>query len=315
VEIAASPNYYKPGLPKLKGILFTAYPDENLRNAALRSGDLDMIEYVPWQSMASVEADPKLKLAEMQGAAFMDVLFNGTRPPFNDARVRRAVAHAVKREDIVQAAFFGRGRPLEGVPIAEGTTYYDDALAHGWNYDPARSKALLAEAGYANGFQTKMLATAQFGMHKDTAEIVQQYLAAIGIQAELSLPDWSTRVSLGTRGQYDLAIHGVSADSNDPDGLSVVMDTSLSPSHGRSFGVQAPRTIAALARGRAEFDATKRIEIYKDMQRAALEEVPLVGLAWRSQGFGMDKRVSGFTNLPGALSTSSGNMLEYTDFA
>ena len=315
VEIAASPNYYKPGFPRLKGILFTAYPDENLRNAALRSGDLDMIEYVPWQSMASIEADPKLKLAEMQGAAFMDVLFNGTRPPFNDARVRRAVAHAVKRQDIVQAAFFGRGRTLEGVPIAEGSPYYDDALAHGWNYDPARAKALLAEAGFANGLSVKMLATAQFGMHKDTAEIVQQYLAAIGIQAELSLPDWSTRVSLGTRGQYDLAIHGVSADSNDPDGLSVVMDTSLSASHGRSFGVQAPRTIAALARGRAEFDEAKRIEIYKDMQRAALEEVPLVGLAWRSQGFGMDRRVVGFTNLPGALSTSSGNMLEYTDFA
>ena len=57
------------------------------------------------------------------------------------------------------------------------------------------------------------------------------------------------------------------------------------------------------------------MEIYKDLQRAALEEVPLVGLAWRSQGFGMDKRVTGFANLPGQLSTSSGNMLEYTDFA
>ena len=48
------------------------------------------------------------------------------------------------------------------------------------------------------------------------------------------------------------------------------------------------------------------------MQRAALEEVPLVGLAWRSQGFGMDRRVKGFTNLPGALTTSSGAMLEET---
>lgn len=315
VEIAASPNYFIPGLPKLKSILFTAYPDENLRIAALRSGDLDMIEYVPWQAMPAVEADPRLKLDEVQGAAFMDVLFNGTRPPFNDPRVRRAVAHAVKREDIVNAAFFGRGSTLEGVPIIKGTPYYDDALAHGWNYDPARAKALLAEAGYAKGFSTKILATSQFGMHKDTAEIVQQYLAAIGIQGELNLPDWSTRVSLGTRGQYDIAIHGVAADNNDPDGLTVVMDTSLSASHGRSFGVQAPRTIKALARGRAEFDPAKRIATYKEMQAAALEEVPLVGLAWRSQGFGMDKRVTGFTNLPGALSTSSGGMLEFTDFA
>lgn len=314
IELAASPNYHKPGLPKLKGVLFTAYPDENLRIAALRSGDLDMIEYVPWQSMNAVEADARLHLAEVQGAAFMDVLFNGTRPPFNNPLVRRAVAHAVKRDDIVKVAFFGRGRPLEGVPIAPGTPFFDAELARGWNYDPARSKALLAEAGYAGGIQAKMLATAQFGMHKDTAEIVQQYLAAIGIQVELQLPDWSTRVSMGTRGQYDLAVHGVAADSNDPDGLSVVMDTSLSATHSRSFGLAAPRTTAAFARGRGEFDLARRVEIYRDLQRAALEEVPLVGLAWRSQGFGLDKRVTGFTNLPGQLSTSSGNQLEYTDF-
>ena len=115
-------------------------------------------------------------------------------------------------------------------------------------------------------------------------------------------------------GQYDIAVHGVSADNNDPDGLTIVLDTTLPPSHGRSFGVQAPRTAELLARGRSEFDQTKRIAIYKDMQRAALEEVPMVGLAWRAQGYGMDKRVQGFTNLPGALSTSSGGMLEETSF-
>ncbi len=313
LDLAAFDKFYKPGFPKLKGIKFVVYADENLRNAALMSGDVDMIEYVPWQSMAAVEADPRLKLDNQEGP-FMDVLFNGTKPPFNDPRVRRAVAHAVRREDIVKAAFFGRGKPLEGLPIVEGTPWYDDKLAHGWNYDPARSKALLAEAGFANGFQTTLLSTAQFGMHKDTAEIVQQHLAAVGIQCELQLPDWSTRVSRGMRGQYDMAIHGVSSDNNDPDGLTVVLDTTLSPAHGRSFKVDAPRTIAALARGRAEFDQAKRVAIYKEMQAAALEEVPLVGLAWRQQGYGMDKNVMGFVNLPGALTNSSGNMLEQTYF-
>ena len=314
IEVAPFDKFYKPGIPKVKGIKFVVYADENLRNAALMSGDVDMIEYVPWQSMAAVEADPRLKL-DIQEGPFMDVLFNGTKPPFNDPRVRRAIAHAIRREDIVKVAFFGRGKPLEGVPIVEGTPWYDDKLAHGWNYDPARAKALLAEAGFANGFQTTLLATAQFGMHKDTAEVVQQHLAEVGIQCELQLPDWSTRVSRGTRGQYDMAIPGVSADTTDPDGLTVVLDTSLSPTHGRSFKVDAPRTIAALARGRAEFDQAKRVAIYKEMQAAALEEVPLVGLAWRQQGYGMAKSVSGFVNLPGALSNSSGNMLEQTFFA
>lgn len=313
LDLVAFDKFYKPGFPKLRGIKFVVYADENLRFAALQSGDVDMIEYVPWQSMSAVEADPRLKLDSVEGP-FMDILFNGTKPPFNDPRVRRAIAHAVKRDDIVKAAFFGRGKPLEGLPIVEGTPWYDKELAHGWNYDPARAKALLAEAGFANGFQSTLLATSQFGMHKDTAEVVQQHLAAIGIQCELQLPDWSTRVSRGTRGQYDMAIHGVSSDNNDPDGLTVVLDTSLSPTHGRSFKVDAPRTIAALAKGRSEFDQAKRVEIYKEMQRAALEEVPLVGLAWRSQGYGMDKSVMGFTNLPGALTTSSGATLEETYF-
>jgi peptide/nickel transport system substrate-binding protein len=311
VELIAFDKYFRPGMPRIQRIRFVVYVDENLRNAALVAGDMDMIEYVPWQSMESVEANPKLKL-DQQFGPFMDILFNGTKGPFSDARVRRAVAHAVKREDIVKAAFFGRGKALEGVPIVEGTPWWDAELSRGWRYDPAESKKLLAAAGVPNGFQATMLATAQFGMHKDTAEVVQQHLASIGIQCELRLPDWSTRVRLGTTGQYEIAIHGVAADNNDPDGLTVVMDTSLSPTHGRSFGVPAPRTTEWLAKGRAEFDEAKRVAIYKEMQRAALEEVPLVGLAWRAQGYGMDRRVSGFANLPGALSTSSGFMLAET---
>jgi peptide/nickel transport system substrate-binding protein len=198
--------------------------------------------------------------------------------------------------------------------MVEGTVWYDATLAKGWAYDLDRAKALMAEAGLAGGFQTTLLATAQFGMHKDTAEVVQQHLAAIGIQCELRLPDWSTRVSAGQRGQYEIAIHGAAAESNDPDGLSPIFDSSLSPAHGRSFGVRAPRTVAALAKGRAEFDRGRRIEAYKEFQRAALEEAPVVSLAWRSQGYAMDKKVMGFTNLPGALTTASGATLEDTYF-
>jgi peptide/nickel transport system substrate-binding protein len=312
ITLEAVPGHWQ-GLPKVKTIRMVVYADENLRAAALQSGDVDLIEYVPWQSMNAIEADSRLKLDAVEGP-FMDILFNGSRGPFADPRVRRAVAHAIRREEIVKAAFFGRGKVLEGVPLVEGTPWYDAELARGWAYDPERAKALLAEAGLPNGFQTTLLSTAQYGMHKDTAEVVQQHLAAIGIQCELRLPDWSTRVSAGQRGQYEIAIHGVSAESNDPDGLTPLFDTSLSPAHGRSFALQAPRTVAALAKGRAEFDQAKRVEAYKEFQRAALEEVPLVGLAWRSQGFAMDARVKGFVNLPGALTTTSGAMLEKTYF-
>lgn len=311
LELAAFDRYFRQGLPRVERIRFVVYVDENLRVAALQSGDMDMIEYVPWQSMQAIEADKRLKL-DTQFGPFMDILFNAAKGPFSDPRVRRAVAHAVRREDIVQAAFFGRGKPLEGVPIVEGTPWFDAELARGWRYDQAEAKRLLAAAGVPNGFETTILSTGQFNMHKDTAEVVQQHLAAVGIRSELKLPDWSTRVRLGQTGQYEMAVHGVSADNNDPDGLSIVMDTSLSPAHSRSFGLSAPRTAELFAKGRAELDETKRVAIYKDLQRAAIEEVPMIGLAWRAQGYGMDRRVTGFANLPGALSLSSGFMLAET---
>ena len=69
-----------------------------------------------------------------------------------------------------------------------------------------------------------------------------------------------------------------------------------------------------LAQGRAEFDTAKRHAIYAEVERRALEQAPAVGLAWRSQGYGMRRSVQGFRNLPGALTTSSGGTLEETWF-
>ena len=309
LDLEAFDRYYKPGLPRLRGIRMVAYADENLRVAALQAGDVDLIEYVPWQAMASIEADPKLRLDATDGP-FMYLVFNATRPHLGDARIRRAIAHAIKREEIVKAAFFGRGSPLEGLPLMPGSAFHDPELASGWRYDPARARALLAEAGVPNGFTTSILATAQYGMHKDTAEVVQQNLAAVGIQAELRLPDWATRVTLGNRGQYDIAVMGTTTENNDPDGLSTLIDGSLAPSFVRSFGLRVPRIEELLAAGRAEFDGGKRRAIYAELQRIALAEAPIVGLAWRSQGYAMTPEVKGFKALGGALNFYSGITLE-----
>jgi ABC-type transport system substrate-binding protein len=139
---------------------------------------------------------------------------------------------------------------------------------------------------------------------------VQQNVAAVGIKAELNLPDWATRVTLGNKGQYEMAVMGDAADSNDPDGIAKAVDGSLTASYSRSFGLKTEKLTALLKAGRAEFDDAKRKAIYKEMEALALEEAPMVGLAWRSQGYAMQKRVSGFKNLPGALSFYSGTTFE-----
>ncbi len=312
LEFEANAAYYKPGLPKLKGLKLTAYADETLRVAALQAGDLDLIEYVPWQSMAAIEADPRLVLQSTEGP-FMFLTFNGKAGPLADKRVRQAIAHAIKRDEVVKAAFFGRGAPLEGVPLDKASPFFDVARSKGQAYDPARSRALLAEAGFPNGFSTSLLATATYGMHKDTAEIIQQNLAAIGIQCELRLPDWSTRVAQGNRGQYEIGLMGSAAESNDPDGVANQVDGSLGNAYGRSFNLPTPRIHDLLAKGRAEFDPDKRRAIYAEVERDVLDEANFVGIAWRAQGYAFTKELKGFQNLPGALTFFSGLTLDQAE--
>jgi ABC-type transport system substrate-binding protein len=309
IDLEASGKYYKPGLPRLKAIRAVAYADENLRVAALQAGDVDLIEYVPWQSMETIGKDTGLALDAVDGP-YMYLIFNATKPPFNDARVRKAVAHAIKRDEIVKAAFFGRGSGLAHLPIPKVSEFFNPAYENGWKYDTALARKLLAEAGHPDGFTCSFLSTAQYGMHKDSAEVVQQNLAAIGIKAELNLPDWATRVTIGNKGQYDMAMMGDAADSNDPDGIAKAIDGSLSSSYTRSFGLKTDKITALIKAGRAEFDVAKRKAIYGELEAEVIEEAPMVGLAWRSQGYAMQKRVTGFKNLPGALTFYAGTTFE-----
>lgn len=310
VGLEAFDKFYKPGLPKMKQVRMVAYADENARVAALQAGDVDMIEYVPWQSMGTIEKDPKLTLSTVNGP-YMALDFNGGAGPFKDVRLRLAVAHAVRRDSIVQAAFYGRGEVLEGLPILKTSPFYDDKYAHVWNYDLEKAKQLMAQAGVPNGFSCTLLSTAQYGMHKATAEVVQQDLAALGIQVKLDMPDWATRVAMGNRGQYEICVQGQTPDNNDPDGLTAYIDGTLPPDNARSYHLPTPKIHQLLVEGRSEFDQAKRRAIYDQLQQVTTEvEVPMVCLCWRQQGYGMKKGVSGFTNFPGGLNFYSGYTLE-----
>ncbi len=309
VVVTRNDDYYKPGLPKVAGIEVIVYSDENLRVAALEAGDVDIIEYVPWAAMSRVEEDPNLKLDTVPGP-FMYLTFNGSRKPFDNPLVRKAVGHAIKREDVVEAAFYGRGAPLHHLPLDPSSPFYNEDLAMGWDFDPEKAKALLAEAGHGDGFDCTMLSTAQYGMHQSTAEVSQAYLSMIGINVTLDLPDWSTRVQKGNEGQYDIAVMGTAAESNDPDGMTNVLDGSQKASFVRSFDISIPAINEALAKGRQSFDPAERKKIYHGMESTVIDQSPMVFLCSRAQGYGTAANVSGFKNLPGQLTFQSGVTLE-----
>jgi peptide/nickel transport system substrate-binding protein len=264
---------------------------------------------VPWQSIDSIAANAKLRMDSTDGP-FMYLTFNGATGPFKDARVRQAVSFAIKREDVAKAAFYGHASTLNGLPIPSTSPYYNEKLAHAWTYDLARAKQLLKDAGVGEGFSCTLLSNITNGMHKSTAEVVQQNLAEIGIQVQLALPDWANFLTLANRGQYEFAVNGTALDNNDPDALTSLLDGSLSPSYSRSWGLPTPELTKLLAAGRSELDQAKRKVIYDQVQQTALELVPACFLVLRTQAYAMQQNVQGFHNLPGQLTFYSGYTLE-----
>jgi peptide/nickel transport system substrate-binding protein len=228
--------------------------------------------------------------------------------------VRQAAAIAVRRDDIVKAAFYGRARALESLPFDSSGPFFDEARSHGWAYDPKRARALLAEAGLASGFSCSLLATSTYGMIQSTAEVIQSNLAEVGIKAGLVLPDWATRVAVGNRGQFDIAVNGTTNESNDPDGMSNFIETDLPNNYTRSFGLSLPRIDALVAEGRRTFDLERRKAIYAEVEKLAVEQVPMVSLCWRDQGYAMVRELMDFTDMPGALTFYSAMTLETASF-
>lgn len=300
-------GYYRPGLPKLARVKFQAYADENLRVAALEAGNVHIGEGVPWQKMEALEANPRVRLDTVVGP-FMYLTFNVRSGPFTNPLLRQAVAHAIRREDVVRIAHFGRGETLEGLPF--GGELGRSAANRLWPYDPAKAKALMAQAGHPNGFEATLLSTSSPTLHTMTAEVVQANLAEIGIKVDLQLPDWPTRVGLGNRGQYQFAIMGSVGAYHDPDAVQTFI--SGPPAYARSYGFESPRVLALLAEGRRELDPEKRTAIYQRLMQVAQEEVPIVGLSWRAQAFGLQRNVTGFRNMDGALTFYSPITLETT---
>jgi peptide/nickel transport system substrate-binding protein len=159
------------------------------------------------------------------------------------------------------------------------------------------------------GQKVTLLATSTYGMHQHTAEVVQQNLVAAGLQVELQLPDWGTRVALGNKGQYQFGINGVAPVINDPDGLTEMIGSGP-PSYQRSFGYSNEKLDALLAKGRHEVDPAKRKADYEEVASLFGDDVPLCMLTRRSQGYGMKKSLQGFHALPGSDNAYSGYVLE-----
>jgi peptide/nickel transport system substrate-binding protein len=208
VILAKYEEYYRKGLPYLDKVTFKFIGDPSAQIASLRAGDIDVIGYdVSPENALLLEKDPKFKV--LNGFTTTEVILstNHTRKPFDDVRIRRAMAHAIDRSALMKGAMSGYGTPI-GSHMDPGNPYYID-LTSAYPYNPEKAKQLLKEAGYPNGFDAVIKLPERFAYAKRTGEIVADMLSQVGIRLKIELTEWGQWIDrVFKNADFDLTVIG-----------------------------------------------------------------------------------------------------------
>ncbi|MEL7216044.1 MAG: ABC transporter substrate-binding protein [Pseudomonadota bacterium] len=204
VTLTRNPEYW--GTPvALEAATFKFISDPTAALAAMLTGELDAFPTFPApENLAQFEADPRYRVivGSTEGETILST--NNTMPPLDDVRVRKAIAHAIDRQAIVDGAMFGYGTPI-GTHFAPHNPAYVDLTALS-AYDPDLSKELLAEAGFPDGFTTTLKLPPPSYARRG-GEIIASQLRAVGITVEISNLEWAQWLEQVFRGgDYGLTI-------------------------------------------------------------------------------------------------------------
>ena len=284
-----NPDYFIKGLPKLDGVQYQPIPDDTARSTAVRTGAVDMVEYAPPKDLQLLKGDNKIAITGDGNNNVRFLAFNTKVKPFDNAKVRQAIAYAVDRDAVLLAAMNGAGTALTAGPFLP--SFWPGLQQPVFKRDLVKAKALLTEAGYPNGFTAKLKNTPTYSFLGNAGIAVQEQLKEVGINLEIVSLEWSVFLKDYLAKDFEAAVSGYSAfaDPHNPlDGTYVTGRTN------NFMNYSNPKFDDLVAKGAEETDQAKRAVIYQDAQKILLEDSPMVFLYAANEYEAMQTYVKGY---------------------
>ena len=160
---------------------------------SLQSGAVDLFAHLTSTQVAQLGDDFNIEEGTMNLVQAM--YLNNAEKPFDDVRVRQALCYAVDRQQILDLAFDGYGSLIGSSMYPAFGKYFDESLTNYYGHDVEKAKALLADAGYPDGFSMTITVPSNYQPHIDTAQVIVEQLKAVGVTAEIQLVEWGTWLS------------------------------------------------------------------------------------------------------------------------
>jgi ABC-type transport system substrate-binding protein len=291
----ANPNYFR-GRPHFERIIYRAVPSGASRTTLLRSGQVHWIDRPTVQQVLDMQRDRRVKVQDQAGRAMASVRMNCAMRPFDDVRVRRAMNFAVNKEAIKQGVMLGTGEIARSIipPIVGG---YDPSF-FAYDHNPERARALLAEAGFANGFEVELLFSNIWWWEEPMAVQVADQLKAVGINCKPQRITGSDLRARGAPARQDMALFTF---EDGPIVLDPVYTISLLA---RSNGVSNrakyanPAFDTLVDRARTNPDTAVQAAAVKEAQRVWMEDAPWICTVYPQTFEAMAPNVSGWVPHP-----------------
>jgi len=309
VVVVANQDYFK-GPPRMARIVYRIIPSQATIFLELKAKSVDVASLTALQYARQTEY-PAFEKAynkfRYPGTGYTYLGFNLKDPRFADRRVRRAFAHAINKQELLDGVVLGLGREASG-PFRPGT-WAENPDVKGLPYDPKRAVALLAEAGWKerNGdgllvkdgvpFTFELLTNQGNDERKKVAEIIQAKLREIGVGVEIRMLEWAALLKEHIKKRQFQAIILGWGTSPDPDQYVVWHSSQMGPDQLNHISYANPDADALLEAGRSSCVQADRVRYYRRLHQVLADDQPLVFLYWRDSLPVVASRIHGI--LPG----------------
>ncbi len=305
ILLERNPNYWEADaaggkLPYLDKVLIKIIVEPSTLVAALKTGEVDLINNAVPQFVAELRKDPRLTALSAVGGNWQCFHFNLAKEPFNDKALRKAVTFAIDRKELLDRVEFGEGIVAHGPISPPMGVFYDPEFEKGRNgqyYDPEQAKAWMKQAKYDGREVLLLSVNTQTAPRR--AEVVQAHLAKIGIKVRIELADFPTfrRRWLQER-QWDMVLVQWDADLDPDETLYPELHSGETWNAGKWVNKDFDRLVEL---ARAEHDVKKRKKHYEDSVRAIVEDAPVTVLLHVNENKIFHKHVKGFQMIPAGL--------------
>jgi dipeptide transport system substrate-binding protein len=296
IRYKAFDAYWK-GRPKIDSLIYSITRDATARYAKLETGECQVMAFPKPADLDAMRKEPRLVIQQKEGLNIGYIAFNVERKPFDNKLVRQALNYATNKAAILKAVYQGNGQVAKN-PIPPILWGYNDAVQD-YAYDPAKARQLLAQAGYANGFEVDLWylpVTRPYNPDgKRMAELIQADWEKVGVRAKLVTYEWAEYRKRSKSGEQTVMMFGWSGDNGDPDNFFVPLLGCEAVKGGGNVSRWCNKPFEDLIIKAAQTPRqADRAKLYEEAQVIVKEEAPWITIAHSVRFDALRKEVRGY---------------------